>query len=92
MSESPVAVQVFSKVGCKPCAYLKPFLSEMKEDYHHYQWRDIDVDLESIASQRANVQSVPCVVVYKNGREIGRHVGTQNLTVLLGLLKKAETA
>lgn len=92
MSESPVAVQVFSKVGCKPCAYLKPFLSEMKEDYHHYQWREIDVDSETILSQKMNIQSVPCVVVSKNGREVGRHVGTQNLTLLLSLLKRAATA
>ena len=86
---SSVTVYVFSKPGCKPCQHLKPFLNELREDYSQYTWKDVDVSSDTLLSQKMNVMSVPCVVVTKNGAEKSRFVGTQNLPVLLSLLKNA---
>lgn len=86
---SSVAVYVFSKPGCKPCHHIKPFLNELKEDYSQYTWTDVDVSADTLVAQKMSVTSVPCVVITKNGRETGRFVGTQNLPILLGMLKNA---
>jgi thiol-disulfide isomerase/thioredoxin len=86
---SPVAVYVFSKPGCKPCQHIKPFLNELREDYSQYTWVDVDVSADTLLSQKMSVNAVPCVVVTRNGAEKGRFIGTQNLPVLLSLLKNA---
>jgi thioredoxin-like negative regulator of GroEL len=58
--------------------HLKPLFADLEEDFGKpaYTWTHINVQDESLRSQKMNVMQIPCMVVFKNGKEVGRHVGT----------------
>ncbi|MBO4740662.1 MAG: thioredoxin family protein [Bacteroidales bacterium] len=42
----------------------------------------------SVITKRYNISAIPCLVVFENGKEIGRNVGYMTKTELLTWLKK----
>jgi len=58
--------------------HLKPLFADLEEDFGSptYAWTHINVQDESLRAQKMNVMHIPCMVVFKNGKESGRHVGT----------------
>ena len=58
--------------------HLKPLFEDLEEDFGAptYTWTHVNTQEESLRPQKMNVMQIPCMVVVKNGREIGRHVGT----------------
>lgn len=85
----PVTVYKFFSKTCAPCKIIKPALEELKEDYPQYTWTEVDIheDTQGL-TRRWGVMVVPTVLIVKDGKEVGRHMGT-DLGGYFRLMKKA---
>lgn len=74
-SEMPVLVDFFA-TWCGPCQAMAPILEEFtKENEGKVKVGKVDVDQNSQLAEKYGVMSIPTLVAFKNGIEIGRKIG-----------------
>ena len=73
-SSVPVLVD-FNAQWCGPCKMLKPILDEISDERSDCKVVSIDVDEEMELAMQFGVSSIPCVLVFKDGKESDRSVG-----------------
>jgi thioredoxin 1 len=73
-SEKKVVVD-FNAEWCGPCKMLAPVLDEISESKTDIKFVSINVDENQNLSSKYNVMSIPCLVVFENGKETKRSVG-----------------
>jgi thioredoxin len=88
--KSPVPFLLdFSAVWCGPCKALAPIVEKLADDYKgKVRVGKLDIDDSPGVPSKFGIRGVPTVVVFKDGKESGRHVGvTSNVKeALLKLL------
>ena len=73
---SPVAVVDFNATWCGPCRMLAPVLEQLSESYAgKVDFYALDVDEEPELAAQYGVQSIPCVVLLKNGELASTSIG-----------------
>jgi thioredoxin len=61
---------------CGPCRKMAPFLTQMQLDLKdNMSITRIDVDRNPTIAEQLHIESLPLLLLYKNGKEIWRHVG-----------------
>ena len=74
--KAPVAVADFSATWCGPCRMLAPVLEEISEKYEgKVAFFTVDVDESPELAMKYRVNSVPCLVLLKNGEFVDQSVG-----------------
>ena len=63
----------FNATWCGPCRMLKPVLDQIANDGKKII--AIDVDNERDLAIEYGIQSIPCLILFENGKEIKRSVG-----------------
>lgn len=63
----------FNATWCGPCRMLKPVLDQIANDGKKII--AIDVDNERDLAIEYGIQSIPCIILFENGKEIKRSVG-----------------
>lgn len=87
-SEAPVLVDFWAP-WCGPCKMAEPVLAELAEGYKDKViFSKINVDENSQTSQNYNVESIPTAILFKEGKEIGRHIGFAGKEAYEELIKK----
>lgn len=77
----------FSAVWCGPCKVLAPIVEKLADEYKgKVRVGKIDIDESPSVPTKFGIRGVPTVVVFKNGKESGRHVGVTNKETLLKLI------
>ena len=72
---------------CMPCRMMSPVIEEMAEDYEGRAYiGKVNVDEEMELAQRYKVFSIPALLVFENGVEIARQIGTQSKETLEEML------
>ena len=74
--EKPVLAD-FNADWCGPCRMLKPVLDDMAKERQDVKIVSINVDDEGELAQKFEIFSIPCVIAFKDGKEVGRSVGFQ---------------
>lgn len=72
-SNSKVLVD-FNAEWCGPCKMLKPIIEEISND-NKVKVVSINVDDEDELSEEYGVTSIPCLVLFENGKEVKRSIG-----------------
>lgn len=73
-SDVPVLVD-FNADWCGPCRMLRPILDELSEERSEYKIASVNIDEEDELAEKYDVSSIPCLVAFKNGKEVKRSIG-----------------
>jgi thioredoxin 1 len=84
-SDIPVLVD-FNADWCGPCQILKPTIEEIAEENKSVKIVSVNIDDEEDLSDEYDVFSIPCLVLFRNGKEAGRSVGLKNKDEILDLI------
>jgi len=85
-----VVVIEASAAWCGPCKALAPVLDRLAGDYAgRAAVVAFDVDQCPAIAQRLRVTSMPTVMLFRDGREVGRVVGTRSHRFLAGVVERA---
>ena len=77
----------FSAVWCGPCKVLAPIVEKLADEYKgKVKVGKLDIDDSPGVASKFGIRSVPTVLIFKGGKESGRHVGVTNKDTLLKLL------
>ena len=78
-----VALLDFSASWCGPCRALSPVIDELSQTYDgRARVQKIDIDQHKDLALKMGIQSVPTVIVFKDGEEHKRLIGMSSKTDL----------
>ncbi len=88
-AETPVLVDFWAD-WCPPCKALTPTIDELAMDYvGRVKVGKVDVDSNREVSEKFGVQSIPNIVLFKNGEVVRRFVGLTSKKELAAALEGA---
>ena len=88
VSESNKKVLVdFYANWCGPCRMLRPILEEIANEFNDTKIVSIDVDEAENLAREYEVISIPCLVLFQDGKEINRSVGLKSKEEIENMIK-----
>ncbi|MFO7803983.1 MAG: thioredoxin, partial [Desulfovermiculus sp.] len=80
---SGVTLLDFSASWCGPCKALEPVITQLNDQYADQAViQKIDIDQNRDLAVQMGIQSVPTLIVFKDGQEKQRLIGMQSKDVL----------
>lgn len=73
-SKKIVVVDFFAN-WCMPCLMIAPVIEELASKLKKVKFARIDVDENKSLSEKFNITSIPCLIVFKDGKEVERITG-----------------
>ena len=81
--KAPAAVVDFNATWCGPCRMLAPVLEDISDKYEgKVSFYSVDVDESPALAMQFRVNSVPCLVLLKNGQFADQSIGFRPETQL----------
>jgi len=73
-SKVPVLVD-FNAEWCGPCQATAAILEPLAEKHDEFKIVSVDVDDQEELAEQYDVTTIPCLVIFKDGKEIARDSG-----------------
>ena len=83
-----LALVDFFAEWCMPCVMMSPIIEELAERMKNVKFAKINVDENQALASKFKVMSIPTLIVFKEGREIDRIIGSQGADSIEEKLKK----
>lgn len=85
-SDKLVLVDFFA-TWCQPCKMMHPILEQLKEALgDSIRIIKIDVDKQGVTAGQYNIQSVPTLMLFRNGQPLWRQSGALSLAELRNII------
>jgi thioredoxin 1 len=85
-----VTLYDFTAKWCGPCRTMKPVLDAIAKEYAgRVTLVEVDVDDDQVTAQQFDVRAMPTYVLVREGREVGRFVGSRARAFVAGVLDRA---
>jgi len=89
INENQIVLVDFHAVWCSPCKMQAPALKEIAAEYgERVKVIKIDVDQNNSIAMRFQVQSVPTLIIFKDGNVAYRQSGVHTKSQLKSILDK----
>jgi thioredoxin 1 len=72
-----VVVDFFAE-WCMPCLMLSPVIEDLAESRKNIKFVKVNVDDNSDLAEKQSVSTIPCLVIFKSGEEVGRLIGNRS--------------
>ena len=84
-----VVVDFFAE-WCMPCVMIAPVIEELAEadSMKEVKFTKINIDDNKALAQKYNISSIPCLVIFKDGEEVDRIIGSQSQDIIEERVKK----
>ena len=82
-SKEPVLVDFYAD-WCGPCKMLGPVMDEISNDHKVFK---VNTDDEEELAMEYGIMSIPCVIAFKDGKEVNRSIGLVDKDTILNLIK-----
>lgn len=87
-SETPVLVDYWAE-WCAPCRALAPALEEIAgEMSEQLKVAKVNIDDNREVAVKMGIRGIPTLMIFKNGKTIGQHVGALSKSDLAEFVKK----
>ena len=80
-SHKLVVVDFFAD-WCMPCLMMSPIIEELSENMKEVKFIKINVDDNQELSHKYKISSIPCLIIFKQGKEVDRVIGAHSADVL----------
>jgi len=75
-SHKLVVVDFFAE-WCMPCVMMDPVIEEVADKMGEVKFVKINVDDNRSLSVKYGISSIPCLIIFKEGKEVNRIIGSQ---------------
>lgn len=80
----------FSAEWCGPCKMIAPVLEQLSKEYEgKVKIITVDVDEENDLAMKLSIMSIPTLMLFKNGENVGQVVGFQSKPMLEKFIQRA---
>ncbi|MBU0686235.1 MAG: thioredoxin [Candidatus Margulisbacteria bacterium] len=62
---------------CGPCVMMAPLYDKMSKKYPSIKFCKVDTTQSSEKAMQYAVTGIPCIIIFKNGKEVERIIGLQ---------------
>jgi|TARA_R100000479_G_scaffold125735_1_gene65267 thioredoxin 1 len=84
---TPIIVDFWAE-WCTPCKLIAPILDELDKNYKDsLKIAKIDIDFNSLTPVQYEIRSIPTLLFFKDGVNVGRTVGNVNKKLILDKLE-----
>ncbi len=85
-SHKVVVVDFFAE-WCMPCLMISPIIEDLAEQIPKVKFTKINIDDNQELAQKYNISSIPCLIIFKDGKEVDRIIGAQTAEVIESKVK-----
>lgn len=85
-SDGLVLVDFFA-TWCGPCQMMAPILEEISEECDYVEIYKIDIDENKELCEQYEIDSVPTMIIFQQGEELERFVGTVGKSRIMNALR-----
>jgi len=82
-----VVVVDFYAEWCMPCLMIAPIIDELSEKMKGVKFVKTNIDENKELATNLNILSIPCIIIFKDGKEMERLIGQKSQEVIEDKIK-----
>ena len=90
--EKGVALIEFWAPWCGPCKMMSPLIDKIANNNPDLIVGKVDIDASQNISQMYNIQSIPTIIIFKNGEAMEQTVGVVNEKTIMNKVESVKSS